>query len=71
MRFLSAAALLICSAALSLAQVQTNEKLCDDPSSTTINRDDGVIVQKVVLSGGTRRETRDRRDSGSRMCEQA
>jgi len=51
MHISSAVSLLVCSASLALAQNQSQEKLCNSASATTVHRDGGVIVQKVVLSG--------------------
>ena len=52
MRNLAVATLLICSASPLLAQNQSDEKLCySAPPATTVSHDDGVIVQKIVLSG--------------------
>jgi hypothetical protein len=47
----SAVILLVCSASLVLAQSQGKENLCNSASATTVNREGGVIVQKVELSG--------------------
>jgi hypothetical protein len=47
----SVVALLVCSSSLALAQNQGKEKLCNSASATTVHRDGGVTVQKVVLSG--------------------
>ena len=51
MHISSALILLICSASLVLAQNQGKENLCNSASAATVNRDGGVIVQKVTLSG--------------------
>lgn len=52
MRILAVATLLFCSASLLLAQNQSAEKLCySAPPATTVSHDDGVTVQKIVLSG--------------------
>lgn len=51
MRFGLAATLLVLTASLTFAQNQSMGKLCDAASATTIHRDAGVIVEKVILSG--------------------
>src|SRR6202021_1179284 len=52
MRTFAVATLLVCSASLLLAQNQSEEKLCySAPPATTVGHDDGVTVQKIVLSG--------------------
>jgi hypothetical protein len=51
MRFSLAATLLVLTASLSCAQNQSKEKLCDAASATTVGRDAGVIIQRVILSG--------------------
>lgn len=51
MRILAAAALLVCSTSLLLAQNQSDGQLCYSAPATTVSHDDGVIVQKLVLSG--------------------
>ena len=51
MRFSLAATLLVLTASLSFAQNQSKEKLCDAASATTVGRDAGVIIQRVILSG--------------------
>jgi hypothetical protein len=51
MQISSVVTLLVCSASLALAQNQGKQKLCNSASATTVHRDGGVIVQKVVLSG--------------------
>jgi hypothetical protein len=51
MRFRLAATLLLLTASLVLAQDSTKKSLCDAASATTIDRDAGVIIQKVMLSG--------------------
>jgi hypothetical protein len=51
MRILVAATLLVCSTSMVLAQTQDHENLCNSASATTVSHADGVIVQKVPLSG--------------------
>ena len=51
MHVTSAVTLLVCSASLVLAQSQGKENLCNSASATTLSREGGVVVQKVVLSG--------------------
>jgi hypothetical protein len=46
-----AVTLLVCSASLVLAQNQAKDNLCNSASATTVDRNGGVIVEKVVLSG--------------------
>jgi hypothetical protein len=51
MRILVAATLLVCCAPAGLAQDQGTENLCNPASASTVNRDGGVIVQRVMFSG--------------------
>lgn len=51
MRFCLAATLLLLTASLVFAQDPAKRSLCDAASTTTIDRDAGVIIQKVMLSG--------------------
>src|ERR1700693_167958 len=51
MGFRLAATLLLLSASVAFGQDRNKERLCDAASATTVSRDSGVIVQKVVLSG--------------------
>jgi hypothetical protein len=51
MHISSAVTLLVCSASLVLAQNQAKDNLCNSASATTVDRNGGVIVEKVVLSG--------------------
>jgi hypothetical protein len=51
MRVLLAATLLVCCPALGFAQNQGEENLCNPASATKVDRDAGVTVQNVTLSG--------------------
>ena len=51
MRLRLVATLLLFTASLVLAQDPTKKSLCDPASATTIDRDAGVIIQRVILSG--------------------
>jgi hypothetical protein len=69
MRILAVATLLICSASPLLAQNQSDEKLCySAPPATTVSHDDGVIVQKIVLSGTWGSNDATVLPSGQRNC---
>jgi hypothetical protein len=51
MRILVAATLLVCCARAGFAQDHGTENLCNPASASTVGRDGGVIIQRVVLSG--------------------
>jgi hypothetical protein len=51
MRFLSEVILAILSVSLAFAQGPAQEKLCDAASAVTFDHDEGVTIQKVILSG--------------------
>lgn len=51
MYFRSSVILLIYCVSVVLAQDQGKENLCNPTSSTTVDHDNGVIIQKVVVSG--------------------
>src|SRR5262244_510768 len=51
MRIPLAAVLLACCAPAGFTQDQGTENLCDPTSVTTVDHDDGVIVQRLLLSG--------------------
>ena len=51
MRILLAAALLAGCASSGFARNQTDESLCNSPAATTVDRDGGVTVENLILSG--------------------
>jgi hypothetical protein len=51
MRFRLAATVLLLTASVVFAQDLAKKRLCDAASATTIDRDAGVVIQKVMLSG--------------------
>jgi hypothetical protein len=51
MHFRLVATLLVLTPSIAFAQNQSTEKLCDAASTTTVDQNAGVIVEKVILSG--------------------
>lgn len=51
MRYLSAVALLVCTAVLGFAQDERNDIVCNSTPASVVGHEGKVIVQKLVLTG--------------------